>query len=353
MAREAFATRTPLRRRSQPMMTRYRSLLLAAFAAGAAWICFVAISPSREERAQTSEESYRTLEHSQPKAEQPSLLRSDPISTVGGREDVSLREQLSKAISDAEKLSDPARYEIRTENWQRLVAGFAAGELANVFRELSAIEQTNPTDSGRDLQLRVLQRLSEFDIRAAATVLSEMRPTIRLEACERVASQWARQDLGEAIAWIRQLSLKEDRQSALAGLAAEAVAEHPADVLALASEIQLPPERHDIISQAASRWAAVDFGGALYWARSVPDSPLRQEVVAAVAVAWADYDAKAAARLVVESMPPGPGQENALVGIVQRLATRDMKATEAWVAQFPPGQLRERAQLELERIAKR
>jgi hypothetical protein len=337
------------------MLTRIRLLSLAALAAAAAWVCFVATSPSREELVQT-EKSGRQPGYPPQSGEQTSLVRSAPIPTTEpfpARAESLLREQLSKAISDAEELIDPARYEIRAKKWQGLVAGFPARELENAFRVLNAIQQTDPTESGRDLQLRVLQRLSEYDIRAAAAVLTEMPSTDRPEACERVASQWARQDFAEATAWVRQLGVSEDRQGALAGLAAETVTDHPAEVLALVSEIQLPPERHDLISQAASRWAAVDFGGALYWARSVPDSPVRQEVVAAVAVAWADYDAKAAARLVVESMPPGPGHDNALVGIVQRLAIKDMNATEAWVAQFPPGQLRERAQSELNRIAGR
>jgi hypothetical protein len=225
--------------------------------------------------------------------------------------------------------------------------------LGNVLKELNSIQQINPTDSGRELQLRFLQRLAEHDIRAAAEALTGMRPDDRAEACERVASQWARRDFGEGIAWARQLGDSQDRESALIGIATEAVANHPAEVLALASEVPMPPDRHDIIVQAASRWATLDSREALNWARQIPDSPLRQEVVAAVAVAWADHDSKAAARLVIESLPPGVDQENALVGVVQRLAIKDMNVTKTWTAQFPPGPLRERAERELERIAER
>lgn len=337
-------------------MTRYRSLVFAAMAAGVAWVCFLAISPSKQQHDLIPAGSSNPIGNSQLAAEYSSIRQSDRVSESEPsmlRGDDSLRDQLFKGIVEAEKISDPARYEIRAETWQRLVAGFAARDLENVFRELCTIQLTSPTDSGHDLQLRILQRLSEHDIRAAANALAEMQPADRPEACERVATQWTRQNREEAVAWARLIQSTKDRQSALAGIAAEAVADHPAEVLMLASEFPLPPERQDIISLAASRWASIDSREALSWARLIPDSPLRQEVFAAVAVAWADQDAKAAARLVVDSLPVGPGQENALVGIVQRLASKDISVTETWVAQFPAGPLRERAQLELRRIVER
>lgn len=335
-------------------MTRYPLLGFTAITAGAAWLVFFAISPSEDERYALPTDGSRPIKHSQLTTGASLPVESDmPVASEAAtvRAVESLGKQLLSAISDAENLTDPAKYEIRAETWRRLVVGFPLRELENVLKELNSIQQINPTDSGHDLQLRVLQRLAEHDIRAAAEALAGMQPDDRLEACERVAGQWARQDFGEAIAWARQLGELQDRERALIGIAAEAVTDHPAEVLTLASEVSLPAENQDIVVQAAARWAAIDSHEALNWARRIPDSPLRQEVIAAVAVAWADQDAKAAARLVIESLPSGADQENALVGVVQRLAIKDLNVTKAWTAQFPAGPLRERAERELSRIA--
>lgn len=332
-------------------MTRFRLLVFATIVVGCALVYFrAASSPSRLNRSARE----TSIERANSVVGSTSLIRADRSSTSSApseRDVAALRANLIQAIAEAEERTDPARYEMRARTWQQLTTSFHPQELGSVFRELNAIQLANPTDSGRDLLLRILQRYSEYDARAAAAALTEMPADDRSEACERVATQWVRQSLGDAMEWTLRLSEAGDRQGALIGIAAEAVSDHPAEVLALASEIPLPPERHDIIAQAASCWTTSDPKSAVNWAAQISDSALREEVLAAVAVAMADRDTNAAARLAIDSLPPGPGQENAVMGIVQRLASQDMEGTKTWVAQFPRGPLRERAETELKRFA--
>jgi hypothetical protein len=109
----------------------------------------------------------------------------------------------------------------------------------------------------------------------------------------------------------------------------------------------------DLVDQAVTTWAASDAKAALTWGQQLQDPALREKVVAGAAVAWADQDPYGAAKLVLDSVSDGGIEENALVGIVQRIAVRDMDSAREWVAQFPEGRLHERAEAELTRISER
>jgi hypothetical protein len=56
---------------------------------------------------------------------------------------------------------------------------------------------------------------------------------------------------------------------------------------------------------------------------------------------------------VLDSIGEGSIEENSIVGIVQRLAFQDLTGAREWVAQFPEGRTRERAEAEVQRIAGR
>lgn len=291
----------------------------------------------------------RDPDHLDSRSSVPNEVHERQINVRSG----SWRDFLQGKIAEMDQRTDPARYEFQAESWQQLVRELPARELGTVFRELTNLQLSKSTESGRDLQMRILQRWAEIDIRSAASEIMTLSPEMRGEACERVATLWARQNLQDATAWTRNLADGKDRQRAVAGIAAEAVADHPAEVLTLASETPLPPERHDLIQQAASGWAATAPVQAVNWAKQIQDSAMREEVLASIAATWADSNPDEAARLAIDSLSPGPVQENVVMGIMQRMAGKDMAGTRLWVAQFPEGELRARAEKELQRIEER
>ena len=325
-------------------MIRNRWLFFVATGAGLGLLSFLA-DPKKEN-------SGNTVMATNPVRSKGAVVQSQTpnSATVTDFDLASLRASLMQAIAEAEGRTDPDRFETRAQIWQHLAASFPPRELGTVLRELSALQLAEPSESGRDLQLRILQRFAEYDLRAAAAEVAKMPAEDRPEAYERIAGRWARQNLAEAIAWTRQLSTAGERRGALSGIAAEVVDDHPAEVLALASEIPLLPEQHDLIARAASGWASREPESVVHWSAQIGDATLREEVLAAVAVTWADQDPNAAAQLVINSLSPGPRQENAVVGIMQRLALQDLDGARRWIAQFPAGPLRERAELELNRI---
>lgn len=103
---------------------------------------------------------------------------------------------------------------------------------------------------------------------------------------------------------------------------------------------------------AAALWSESDPALAAAWVETFPDAEEREQAVAAVATAWADRDPEAAANFLLDHTEPGQTRDNAVVGILQRLAFQQIEKADAWSAEFPD-ELRERAVAQLNRIRER
>jgi hypothetical protein len=66
-------------------------------------------------------------------------------------------------------------------------------------------------------------------------------------------------------------------------------------------------------------------------------------MLAGAATTWGDRDPVAAATVVIQELPSGRAQDDALVGIAQRWAEQDPENSARWVGQFPAGELRDAA----------
>jgi hypothetical protein len=62
-------------------------------------------------------------------------------------------------------------------------------------------------------------------------------------------------------------------------------------------------------------------------------------------------DPASAANLVINQIPPGPSQNEAVMTVLNQWANQDLNAAATWVKGFPVGPLQERAVNELEGIA--
>jgi hypothetical protein len=163
----------------------------------------------------------------------------------------------------------------------------------------------------------------------------------RREAMESVAIAWARQDVVGAALWAAQLPSEEDSQLLLSQVATEAIRQQPAEAVAIARE--LPPSlvRDHLLSQAAAEWAARAPLEAIAWVSTIDDEVIHAQVASAVAISWSERDPVAAARFALDVLPQGRAREDAWIGIVQRWVQSDPRAASRWVANFPPGALRE------------
>jgi hypothetical protein len=337
-------------------MTR-RSLLKLAALAGLASLgaLFFGLAPAPDEQA--SPGMNPPVELVAPKSGSPRAERTAESAWVPKIKFTaipdSFRDEVAKLIADMAAETNGVPSEFQAGRLQAFVENISTNDYAAVFRRLNELQAADPTAAGQDLQLRLLQRWAEGDLPAAVLALDQLRAEDRPEACERVATAWARQNLSESIAWAQQLPEGADRQGAFLSIAYEAAFTNPREALVLAGQMTVLPEKRDLISQAASSWAADAPEIAAGWAKQIQDQPLREQVLAAIAIAWADKDPFAAAQLVIGSLSQGQAQANAVLGIVQRLAFKDVEAATAWVAQFPEGALRETALAEMNRISER
>jgi len=237
---------------------------------------------------------------------------------------------------------------------QAFAESLPPADLPDAVRELQEFQKQNPTESGRELQSRLIRRWAENDVRMAAGWTTQMPAgSDRQEALANIASVWARQNFSEAATWAGQLADDNERPSVLMNVANEAVYTDPQSALKLAATLPSDSTRNDLITRATEVWAAQAPEDALAWAKQISGEALREQVIAGIAMTWGGSDPVAAAKLALNSLAPGEFQNKAVIAILQRWTLTDAPGATAWVNQFPEGTLREKATAVLGEAAKR
>jgi hypothetical protein len=158
--------------------------------------------------------------------------------------------------------------------------------------------------------------------------------------------QWARKDPSAAWDWTLKQPDGDRRVEMLEELCCE-IAEDgdPARAVALADTLRLTS--HGALASLEQQWAQKDLSAARAWAITKPAGDEKNELLERVAYVWASADPENAARFVVENMPTGNAQTEAVMSVLHQWALRDFAGAEAWVELFPAGELRQRATNEL------
>lgn len=243
--------------------------------------------------------------------------------------------------------------EERMRQLQDFVESLDAADVPAAVKELQELQTSNPTDTGRDLRLRLLQKWAESDVHSAGDWAKHMPAGgDRQEAMATLAGQWAKQDFDEATAWANGLSDVTEKQGALEGVADAAVYRNPTEALRLARTLEASSARDDIIIRAVGIWALKTPEAALLWTKNIPDERLREQAMTSVAINWAITNPIAAANLAATSLQPGTLQDAAIIAVVQRWSRTDEPGAKAWVTGFPEGKLRQTAMATLRQISK-
>lgn len=121
----------------------------------------------------------------------------------------------------------------------------------------------------------------------------------------------------------------------------------PRAALLAASDRDLGPAAAYVRGNFLQLWAERDFTAAHAYAESQAPGEAREELIARLALVMARWIPAEAAAIVAQDMRPGPAQTEAAVSVVHRWAGADSAAASAWVAAFPAGPLRERAEREI------
>ena len=196
---------------------------------------------------------------------------------------------------------------------------------------------------------QLLPALAARDAVAAARVAdlfldSELRPRI----LSAVARAWADQNRLHALAWAQGLSDANEREAVLVEIYARIAQSDPAEAVRLRQQFSGYSDDDVELTNLAQRWAENDLSAVLGWTESLPPGAQRDQLTARAAFIQSQKHPADAAQLVMDRIPRGEAQSEALISVVHQWAERDFDAASAWVARIPEWLLRERAAQELE-----
>jgi len=169
---------------------------------------------------------------------------------------------------------------------------------------------------------------------------------VRMQLMEKL------RNLGEtnfaaALQMVQQMGEGEERDDALQAICYGLARKDPARAVAEADKLQQPaPVMENLVQQ----WAGKDVPAATVWANNQPAGDNRNELFQRIGYVLSQNDPRNAANLVVEQIPAGPAQNEAVMSVLHQWANKDMLGAVDWVKTFPESAFRERALQELEGI---
>lgn len=170
------------------------------------------------------------------------------------------------------------------------------------------------------------------------------RDAEREKAVRELAQEWTAKAPGAAENWAASLADAAERETALTHVSLTAANSDPATAMEMAQWYHLPP---GTVQNLAQIWGKKDFSAALGWASDLSPGPAKEVALSRIFLTRAESDPAGAATLVSERLAPGPMQEEAAISVLYYWLRRDTIAASAWVAQFPPGKMRTRAENEV------
>ena len=199
-----------------------------------------------------------------------------------------------------------------------------------------------------DALMRLLPELLASDPLLAADLVEQWPADAgRNGLIRRFARLWASTNVSLAIEWASGLP-PGDRQIAGEAFVTTLAESDPASALEAAElfDVHQQDGRAERILQL---WTEQDAAAAIAWLSSRPPGEMFDRFAARLAWALAQHDPAAAATVALAMNPVGPARDEAVLAVVRQWAARDTHAAAAWVARFPPGPLREQADVLLRR----
>jgi hypothetical protein len=197
-----------------------------------------------------------------------------------------------------------------------------------------------------------LQSLVTFSSRQAVTNTAITTESAELEkyAALRAFREFAAKDPESALAAAIKLPEGNERNQALAAVCFGLAQSNPADAVKMAKSLHLDEQPGAIMENLVQQWAGTDLPSALDWANSQPAGEQRDGLTTRIAYVMSQNDPNDAAQLVINQIPSGPIQDDAVISVLNQWGNQDMIAAAVWVKSFPESQLQQRAISELEGI---
>ena len=190
------------------------------------------------------------------------------------------------------------------------------------------------------------------DAPAAARFVMELgsQHPLREDVIRCLVKFWALHDTPAVMAWASQLPDPSERKFALSQACMQMSERAPRSAIQEAIKYQLHEADNGLLENLTAQWATEDIPAAFDWVNQLPPGDLRDKLVLHIALVCSKIDPAEAARLVLNQIPPGGNQNEAIISVVYQWAVQDKEEANAWVQLFPEGSLRQRAMNEITTI---
>ncbi|MEK7952022.1 hypothetical protein [Luteolibacter soli] len=217
----------------------------------------------------------------------------------------------------------------------------------NLLERLATYAENNESFD-RETFATLMAKLLQLDANAAAR-FAESLPAgqARDEALRRLARGLAARDPERAEQWASSLSDMTERSSALGDVCFQISQTDPGEAVRKYEHHHLDGTSSLQLDTLVQQWAGQDFSAAAAWTLARSAGQQREQLCTRLAIVQSATDPENAARLVLEQIPEGSNQTEALISVVNQWASRDRESASTWVALFPAGPLKERAENEL------
>ena len=202
-----------------------------------------------------------------------------------------------------------------------------------------------------ELRSIALVHFADYDPAAAAGALVALLPQgqAREQALGPLYQRWTQNDPKAARASASALSDPSERNRALEQIVRQLASDDPPGAIRLLIEEDLADSSPDLLEELAARWAILDQTAAREWVDLLAEGGVRDRLLKQVSVVVARQDPHGAAKWVLESIPPGMTQDEAILAVLREWLLSDIDAAGRWAATFPPGPLRGQAENEVRR----
>ena len=154
---------------------------------------------------------------------------------------------------------------------------------------------------------------------------------------------WGQTNRDEMRQHLAGLPEGEWKQKVMATASGEALSSDPVEAVVWATQMNPGERQTGLLEMAATEWVKRDPDAAAQWVDRVNDMALREQLAGALAIGYADIDPVKAAEALVQSFPPGEVLNRSVAEIAWVWAMREPATAMAWVAQFPEGPARQMA----------
>lgn len=205
----------------------------------------------------------------------------------------------------------------------------------------------SPAGDDLDARMAALARLAGTDPVAAARSLDTVPAgNERTVAMRTVFRAWAAVSPADALAWISTMNPEQDRNQAREFVCYRVAEDDPKQAFDLARQTGADTASL-LVQDLAQQWAGKDAASARDWALALPAGADRDQILARVCYVLSRGDPAAAGAIVSGEIAAGSVQDEAAMSVLHQWAIRDLGAASEWVARFPEGPLRSRAEEEL------